>query len=114
MYQILISESAHFIWKLRYKRVSEDRPEEEWPQEIEIHNQWLAMMNARLTLDRAIMSNKYGKKALKQNVVLDTWKNLLKNKKNLPQNWLKTTGVLVSINQMVHQGNILDIPEEPP
>ena len=43
-----------------------------------------------------------------------SWKNLLKNGKNLPQNWLKMTGVLVSVDQMAHQGNITDIPEELP
>ena len=114
LYRILISESAHFIWKLRCKRVSEGKPEEEWPQETEIHNRWLATMNARLTLDRAITNNKYGKRALRQEVVLGTWRNVLENEKNLPKNWLRTTGVLVGIGQMVHQDGIPDIPDEPP
>ena len=111
--RILISESAHLIWKLRCKRVSKGKPEEEWPQEAEIHNRWLATMNARLTLDRAITNNKYGKRALRQEVVLGTWRNVLENEKNLPKNWLRTTGVLVGIGQMVHQDGIPDIPDEP-
>jgi hypothetical protein len=53
-------------------KMQKGQPEEEWPHEIEIHNRWLTAINARLTLDRAITSNKYGKKALRQNVVLDT------------------------------------------
>ena len=114
MYRILISESTHLIWKLRCKRISEDKPEEDWPQETEIHNRWLATMNARLTLDRAITNTKYGKKAIKQKIVLDTWTKLLKNERDLPKNWLKTTGVLVGINQMAHQAGIPDIPDEPP
>jgi hypothetical protein len=114
MYQIFISESAYFIWKLRCKRVSEDWPEEQWPQEAEIHNRWLAAMNARLTLDRAVTSNKYGKKSLKQNVVLSTWKDLLKDEDNLPKNWLNTAGVLVGIDPIVRQVGIPDIPEELP
>ena len=82
-----------------------------WPKETEIHNRWLAIINARPTLDRATTSNKYGKKAIKQKVVLDTWKNVLKNEKDLPQNWLKTPGVLVG---MVQPDGMPDIPEEPP
>jgi hypothetical protein len=93
LYRILISESAHLIWKLRCKRISEDKPKNEWPKETEIHNRWLVAINARLTLDRATTNNKYGKKATKQKVVLNTWKNVLKNEKDLPQNWLKTPGV---------------------
>ena len=85
LYRILISESAHLIWKLRCQRVSEDKPENEWPKETEIHNRWLATINARLTLDRATTNYKYGKKALKQKTVLDTWKNTLKNEKDMPQ-----------------------------
>jgi hypothetical protein len=72
------------------------------------------MINARLTLDRTITNNKYGKKALRQEIVLSTWRNVLKNEENIPKNWLRTTGVLVGIDQMVHQGGIPDIPEEPP
>ena len=72
------------------------------------------MMNARLTLDRAVTSNKYGKRALKQMVVLNTWRNLLKDENNLPKNWLNATGVLVGIEQRAYQGTILDIPNEPP
>ena len=98
LYRLLISESAHLIWKLRCKRISEDKPENEWPKETEIHNRWLAIINARLTLDRATTNNKYSKKATKQKVVLDTWKNVLKNEKDLPQNFLKTPGVLVGID----------------
>ena len=71
-------------------------------------------MNARLTLDRAITNNKYGKRALRQEVVLGTWRNVLENEKTLPKNWLRTTGVLVGIGQMVHQDGIPDIPDEPP
>jgi hypothetical protein len=37
-YQILVSESAHFIWKLRCERIHNEKPENEWPKETEIHN----------------------------------------------------------------------------
>jgi hypothetical protein len=69
------------------------------------------MMNTRLTLDCAVTSNKYGKRALKQMVVLNTWRNLLKDENNLPKNWLNATGVLVG---RAYQGAIPDIPNELP
>jgi hypothetical protein len=71
-------------------------------------------MNAQLTLDQAITNNKYGKRALKQQIVLNTWKGLLKNEENLPKNWLKSTGVLVGIDRRTHQDGTPDNPEEPP
>jgi hypothetical protein len=60
-------------------------------------------MDGRLTLDYAVTRNK---KSLKQEIILNTWKNLLKNEDNLPKNWLNMVGVLVGINPMVHQVGI--------
>jgi len=34
-----------------------------------------------------------------QGIVLSTWKNMLKNEKNLPENWLKSPRVLVGISK---------------
>jgi hypothetical protein len=113
-YRILISESAHFIWKLRWARIHSEKPEEEWPKETEIHNRWLAIINARLSLDKSSTSQKYGKKATKQQIVLSTWEKLLKDERDLPRNWLKTPGVLVGIDRMEHQDGIPDNPDDPP
>jgi hypothetical protein len=79
-----------------------------------ISNKWLATINARLTLDRSSTSKKYGKKANKQNLVLGTWDKMLKAEPDLPQNWLKSPGVLVGIDQMEHQDGIPDNPDDPP
>jgi exonuclease III len=113
-YRILISESTHLIWRLRCTRVHEGKPEEEWPKDPEIHNRWLATINARLTLDRSSTSKKYGKKATKQSLVLDTWDKIIKAGPDLPHNWLKSPGVLVGIDQMEHQDGIPDNPDDPP
>jgi len=113
-YKILMSESAHLIWKLRCERVHNGKPENEWPKEAEIHNRWLAAINTRLILDRSSTNRKYGKKAIKQGIVLSTWKKMLKNEKNLPENWLKSPGVLVGIDQMEHRDGIPDNPDDPP
>ena len=34
-----------------------------------------------------------------QGIVLSTWKNMLKNEKDLPENWLKSPRVLVGISK---------------
>ncbi|KIM81883.1 hypothetical protein PILCRDRAFT_71572 [Piloderma croceum F 1598] len=51
LYRILISEATHLIWKLRNERIFKHESEEQWPPATEIHNRWLAIINARLTLD---------------------------------------------------------------
>lgn len=114
MYHILISESMHLIWKLCCVRIQEERPEEEWPKDLEIHNKWLATINAWLLLDISSTSRRYGKKATKQTLMLDTWDKMLKNEQYLPRNWLKSPGVLVGVDQMEHQGSILDNPDDLP
>jgi len=47
----------------------------------EIHNQWVAALNKRLHLDCQLTDPKLGKKALKREIVLRTWKGLLKDEK---------------------------------
>jgi hypothetical protein len=71
------------------------------------------MINARLSLDKSSTSQKYGRKAIKQPVVLSTWEKLLKDERDLPRNWLKTPRVLVGIDRMEHQDGILDNPNNP-
>jgi hypothetical protein len=113
LYRILISEAAHLIWKLRNERLFKYQSEDEWPQLPEIHNRWLAIINAKLTLDRSATHNKYGKRALKHNVVLDTWSKTLKNEQNLPKDWILTPGVLVDVAISEHP-EVPPIPDEPP
>jgi hypothetical protein len=71
-------------------------------------------INTWLILDRSSINRKYSKKAIKQGIVLSTWKKMLKNKKNLPENWLKSPRVLVGIDQMEHHDSIPDNPDDPP
>ncbi|KIM77600.1 hypothetical protein PILCRDRAFT_76558, partial [Piloderma croceum F 1598] len=51
LYRILISESTLFIWKLRNERLFKHDSEETWPNQTEVHNRWLGIINARLMLD---------------------------------------------------------------
>ncbi|KAJ6581584.1 ribonuclease H-like protein [Mycena capillaripes] len=84
LYRILISESAHLIWRLRCER---------------IHNRWLKSINNRLGLDCALTNGaKWGKKAIKKLLVLGTWSKTLKNEDNLPKDWTWEAEVLVGIS----------------
>jgi len=63
-YRILITESAHLIWKIRCNRVIQN--EGELATANEVRNKWLAAINIRLELDRKMTNPKYEKKALKK------------------------------------------------
>jgi hypothetical protein len=67
-------------------------------------------------LDRSSLSKKYGKKTLnKQKLVSSTWNRLLnKNEQTLAKNWHKSPGLLVGVDQMVHQDGIPDNPNDLP
>lgn len=98
LYRILISESAHLIWRMRNKQFGEPT-KETWPSIREVVNQWTTMINNRLDLDKAMTSTKFEKQALPKKKVLNTWKNTLMNEKDLPEDWTKVREVLVGITE---------------
>ncbi|KAF7982921.1 hypothetical protein HWV62_25202 [Athelia sp. TMB] len=100
LYRILITESAHLIWRMRNKRFGE-ATEETWPKENEIRNLWIASMNQRLDLDKAMTSKKFEKKAISRTKVLQTWRNTLKDEKNLPDDWTNVREVLTALSDML-------------
>ncbi|KAJ6478471.1 hypothetical protein C8R47DRAFT_984078 [Mycena vitilis] len=85
LFRILVSESAHLIWKVRNERVIQSKE----PASInEIRNRWLKTINNRLGLDCALTNeHKWGKKALNKSI----------DEGNLPKDWTWETGVLVGI-----------------
>jgi ribonuclease HI len=95
LFRILVSESAHLIWRIHCERVIQGKGP---ASQREIHNRWLKSINNRLGIDSA-MTNvvKYGKNAIKKGLVLATWKKVLKNEDTLPKDWTWETGVLVGI-----------------
>ena len=95
-YRILITESAHLIWKIRCERVI--RNEGELTTTNEVRSKWLAAVNLRLELDRKMTNPKYKKKALNKSLVLSTWKGVLKNEQDLPDDWIREDGVLVGMD----------------
>lgn len=67
LFMILISESAHLIWKIRCERVIARGNDPENPHsETEIRNRWLNCINTRLQLDKLLTDSvQYGNRALK-------------------------------------------------
>ncbi|KAJ3753758.1 hypothetical protein EV360DRAFT_96894 [Lentinula raphanica] len=91
--RILVSESAHLIWKLRCERVIQGRE----ITESEIKQRWKATIESRLELDCLLMKGKYTKGRLDKKLVERTWHDILKEQDNLPEDWMGEAGVLVGI-----------------
>ncbi|KAJ7926971.1 hypothetical protein B0H13DRAFT_1599033, partial [Mycena leptocephala] len=97
LYKILMTESAHVIWKLRCDSMigHEGTP----PSTQEVHNRWVKVMNEHLEIDINLTNKlKYGKQhSLSPTLVLDTWHRTLLDKNTLPDDWLREPRVLVGI-----------------
>ncbi|KAK0477372.1 hypothetical protein IW261DRAFT_1551970 [Armillaria novae-zelandiae] len=92
---ILISESAHLIWKIRNDCIINDRAQY---TSKEIVQRWSSTMNRRMKLDCILLDGKrFKKKATKLPLVLNMWKGTLLNKESLLENWMKGNRVLVGI-----------------
>ncbi|KAJ7146870.1 hypothetical protein C8R44DRAFT_598751, partial [Mycena epipterygia] len=95
LFRILISESAHLIWRLRCERVIQEK---EPTSQREIRSRWLKSMNNRLGLDCALTNeSKYRKKAIDKLLVPNTWCKVLNDGEHLPKDWTRKAGVLVGI-----------------
>jgi hypothetical protein len=105
LYQILVSETAHLIWKLRNKRRIRDQDSQTNISDEEIKTRWTNAINKRLTTDQFLTDNKrFEKKAIETKLVKATWTNCLRDKESLPNNWQENTGVLVGILRPVPSG----------
>ena len=54
-------------------------------------------LSTHASLDCLLSNPKYGGKALSKNLVKQTWQEVLGDKDNLPKDWTKGAGVLVSM-----------------
>ncbi|KAF9497664.1 ribonuclease H-like protein [Pleurotus eryngii] len=89
LYRIIISESAHLIWKLRCERriEYEDDPDK-----------FHSPLEIKLALDCTLTNTrKYGERAINRHLVIATWSQVIKDKSSLPDDWYKLSGVLVGI-----------------
>jgi len=99
LYAILVSESAHLIWRLRCKwKISEGAAPEKIPSDDAVKKMWLQNINRRLQLEMLQTDKlRYGRKALNSTLVEKTWWGVLRDQELLSDDWLKGTGVLVGI-----------------
>ncbi|EPS94647.1 hypothetical protein FOMPIDRAFT_1079638, partial [Fomitopsis schrenkii] len=87
-WRILVSESAHLVWKLRCERVIGHSDDNRWQHtEASVTTRWTGAINARLRQDVMGTSNKYGRLSLKKGQVLRTWQHTLENEDRLPADW---------------------------
>jgi ribonuclease HI len=95
LFRIVVSESAHLIWKLRNERVIGEKGP---ASTREIRNRWVKSINNRIALDCALIdATKYGKKSIRKSVVRKTWCKVLRDEDRLPNDWTRETGVLVGV-----------------
>ena len=71
LYAIIVSESAHLIWRLRCKwKISEGAAPEKIPSDDAVREMWLRNINHRLQLEMLQMDKlQYGRKALNSMLV---------------------------------------------
>ncbi|KAJ6572629.1 hypothetical protein B0H10DRAFT_1671065, partial [Mycena sp. CBHHK59/15] len=95
LYQILMSESAYLIWRLRNdRRIARNGTP---ATEQEIINRWKFTINQRLQVDLVLANRpRKGKHpALAPQLVLTTWSGTLDNEQKLPADWIREPRVLV-------------------
>ncbi|KAJ7803829.1 ribonuclease H-like protein, partial [Mycena leptocephala] len=102
LFRILISETAHLIWKLRCTRVIERGSDPtKYFSEKELHNRWLSCINQRLRLDILLTDRrKFGNRASNFKLVLNTWKRVIKDAENLQDIQILQSRVLVGIDPL--------------
>ena len=99
LYQILVSESAYLIWKIRNERRIRDNDTTVEPTAEVVKKRWTNAINKRLTIDRFLTDeNRFRKKAIDKNLVKRTWARCLKDEERLPPDWHTNKGVLVGIS----------------
>ncbi|KAJ7586871.1 hypothetical protein C8J56DRAFT_786739, partial [Mycena floridula] len=97
LFQVLVAETMHTIWKIRCDIVLKRN---NMPMvAAQVHNMWVHALNERLMTD-CLMTNqaRYGKRALNSNLVLRTWSRTLRDEINLPDSWILEPKVLVGID----------------
>ncbi|KAI9069298.1 hypothetical protein FKP32DRAFT_1559974 [Trametes sanguinea] len=92
---ILATESAYLIWKMRCERVIQQGGKRFTRSEAV--SRWRKTIEGRLKMDRAMVSEALGKRALQAQEVESIWLPLLQDSANLPLNWVRTNGVLAGI-----------------
>ncbi|KAJ3714177.1 hypothetical protein C8R42DRAFT_591672 [Lentinula raphanica] len=92
LFRIIVSESAHLIWKLQNERVINGTD----PISVErITKRWRTAIEGRYKLDCTLTSNRFGKRQLAKKTVNTTWQHVVRVSDDPSQKPWGGTGVLV-------------------
>ncbi|KAK0497100.1 hypothetical protein EDD18DRAFT_1160898 [Armillaria luteobubalina] len=85
------------IWRLRNERVIQ-REGNQMATDREIENKLLYVLNDRLQMDLATLKKKKARKrGISKETILKTWGGMIKDERDLPEDWTGTAGVLVGM-----------------
>ncbi|KAI0682199.1 hypothetical protein BC835DRAFT_1300062, partial [Cytidiella melzeri] len=87
LYCIMMTESAHLIWRLRCEQRIDRGGKKHSLREID--RKWLTAMNMQVTIDSELTKLKYGKQKLPKQLVLRTWSGILNHDRDLPLDWIE-------------------------
>lgn len=102
LYTIIVTESLYLIWLIRceWKIEKEEEAAHKHSQQ-EIKARWNFRINRRIRLDQAMGSRRpHDWRRLDKRLVLNTWRGSLTNEAQLPKDWIREKGVLVSTEDM--------------
>ncbi|KAJ3820010.1 hypothetical protein F5880DRAFT_1488743 [Lentinula raphanica] len=92
LYRIVVSESAHLIWKLRNERVINERPP---LPKAQIERRWRTTIQGRYQVDCILTSNRFGKRQLPSKVKSRTWGKVIRTAELPSEEDREGIGVLV-------------------
>ncbi|KAH9917474.1 uncharacterized protein B0H18DRAFT_883793 [Fomitopsis serialis] len=102
LWRILLTEAAYLIWCMRCERVIRHEDEAAWQHdERSVAGRWYLSTNRRLRLDIESTHSRFGRLALKRQIVLDTWHQLVWDVQALPDDWTSVRWVLVGIDPTI-------------
>ncbi|EPT03259.1 hypothetical protein FOMPIDRAFT_1116580, partial [Fomitopsis schrenkii] len=97
LWRILISESAHLIWRLGCERVIGHDDDPEWQHSKEsVTAKWY--INRPMRQDAMATSSRFGGVTLNKTLILKAWSDVLGDKLGLPEDWTKVRWVLVGMD----------------
>ena len=100
LWRLLISESAYLIWKLRCERVIGHEENRQWRHsEKAVTTKWLRTMNNRMRQDITRANPRFGRLALSEELVKETWGDLIPPSSRSRGRWIERIDrVLVGID----------------
>lgn len=103
LWRLLVTESAHLIWRLRCERVIGHEGDDGWHHtEKAVTTQWLRAINNRLRQDVTRANPRFGRLALKSELVKETWGDLIPPPDYTNKRWIERIDrVLVGIDPKI-------------